>query len=240
VSDRLDKAVQALTRGLEAALGDRLASLVLYGSVARGTHVPGRSDANVLLIVTDAGAAVLRLAAPPLAAWSRAGYPPPLIHTPAEWAAAADVYPLEVEDIREAHRVLAGRDPVEGVTTNRGDQLRELEHQARGLLLHLRGRYGALASDPRALAALLSGSVGAVLVFCRAALRLAGQTIPRQPEAVAAEAGVLAGFDEGAFRWAIEARRETKARLEAYDERGSAYLASVERLVGWVDGLEKR
>ena len=35
---------------LHAALGGRLVSLLLYGSAARGTHVPGRSDVNTLLI----------------------------------------------------------------------------------------------------------------------------------------------------------------------------------------------
>ena len=35
---------------LEAALGDNLVALLLFGSAARGTHVAGRSDRNVLVI----------------------------------------------------------------------------------------------------------------------------------------------------------------------------------------------
>src|SRR5439155_8916816 len=36
--------------GVSQALGGRLISLLLYGSAASGTHVPGRSDVNTLLI----------------------------------------------------------------------------------------------------------------------------------------------------------------------------------------------
>ena len=233
--DRMERAVQTLTQALETSLGGRLVSLVLYGSVARGTHVPGRSDVNLLLIVADASADALRSAAPALRAWTKAGYPPPLIHTPAEWAASADVYPLEIEDIREAHRVLAGTDPVEGLITRREDQARELEHQARGLLLHLRGHYAAAAEDGRALAALITTSIGTVLIFCRAALRLAGRTLPGEPAAVVAAAAVLAGFDATAFTWALTARREGRTGLAAHDPIAAAYLAGVERLVSYVN-----
>jgi hypothetical protein len=233
--DRLEKAVQALSQGLQEALGPQLVSLVLYGSVARGTHVPGRSDANVLLILSDASVDGLRLAAPALRAWTKAGYPPPLIHTPAEWAASADVYPLEVEDIREAHRVLAGADPVDGLVTRREDQARELEHQARGLLLHLRGHYAAAAEDGRALGALLTSTIGIVLVFCRAALRLSGRALPRDPAAVIAATGALAGFDPAPFTWAADARREGRGTLAPHDALGAGYLAAMERLVAFVN-----
>ncbi len=233
--DRIETAVQTLTRSLQEALGGRLVSLVIYGSLARGTHVPGRSDVNLLLIVSDASADTLRSAGPALRTWTRAGHPPPLIHTPAEWAAAADVYPLEIEDIREAHRVLAGTDPVEGLVTRREDQARELEHQARGLLLHLRGHYAAAAEDGRALAALLTASSGTVLVFCRAVLRLAGRTLPGDPAAVVGDAAMLAGFDAAAFAWALAARRETRPALAVHDPIGAAYLAGVERLVTFVN-----
>ena len=75
-----------------------------------------------------------------------------------------------------------------------------------GLLLHLRGHYAAAAEDGRALAALLTTSVGTVLVFCRAALRLSGRPLPADPPAVVAAAAGMAGFDPAAF---------TQARLDA-------------------------
>ena len=157
------------------------------------------------------------------------------LYTPAEWAASADVYPLEVEDIREAHRVLAGTDPVEGLVTRREDQARELEHQARGLLTHLRGHYAAAAEDGRALTALLTSTIGTVLVFCRGVLRLAGRDLPGDSRAVVAAAAEAADFDAAPFTWALEARREGRTGLAPHDPIGAGYLAAVERLVAFVN-----
>ena len=70
-----DKATSELTRALQDALGGDLVSLMLYGSVARGTQVAGRSDTNILLVLRQASAAALQRAAPALEAWARAGNP---------------------------------------------------------------------------------------------------------------------------------------------------------------------
>ncbi len=42
--------VEQFAAEVARALGARLVALLLYGSWARGTHVPDRSDVNTLLI----------------------------------------------------------------------------------------------------------------------------------------------------------------------------------------------
>src|SRR5207247_10711977 len=49
--------LEQFTAAVAAALGDRLVALVLYGSAARGTHVPGRSAVNTLFSWQAAGGA---------------------------------------------------------------------------------------------------------------------------------------------------------------------------------------
>ena len=39
--------------------------------------------------------------------WSKGGHPAPLISTEREWRESADAHPIEYEDMREAHRLLA-------------------------------------------------------------------------------------------------------------------------------------
>jgi len=240
MADDMDAVTAKLTSGLRDALGDDLVALMLYGSAARGTNVPGRSDRNVLLVVRDATPAVLRRASPALGAWAKAGHPPPLIQTEADWAASADVFPLEIEDIREAHRVLAGRnDVLSSLVTTRADQRRQLEREARAKLIRLRAEYAVAAGDGVVLAELLARAVGTFLVLFRAALRLTGSAPPVDPVALVRAAGSAAGFDPAPFEWALGARRASKApALQAFDPVAGSYLAGVERLVNWVDGLE--
>jgi len=231
-----DRALEDLTRGLRTALGDDLVALMLYGSAARGAHVPGRSDVNLLVVLRDASADVLRRAAPALAAWARQHHAPPLIQTEADWAASADVFPIELEDIRDAHRVLAGRDVLSAIRTNPEDLRRELEREARGKLIRLRAAYAATLRDGRALGALLAESVGTFVVLFRAALRLAKLPVPADAAEVVKATGALGGFEAGAFDWALSARAAKKTpALSPDDPIAAAYLAAVGRFVQYVN-----
>src|SRR5437870_12712147 len=96
------------------ALGARLVALLLYGSWARGTHVPDRSDVNTLLICDTVDDALFATLAPAMRAWTRAGHPAPLILTEREWRESADAFPIEYEDKRRAHPLPAGRGPWPG------------------------------------------------------------------------------------------------------------------------------
>src|SRR5688572_12601068 len=103
--------VEELAAQVERAVGENLASLVLYGSAARGDFDPKLSDVNLLLIVGDASPSALRPLGPVIGKWASAGQPPPLIFSRRDWETSSDVFPMELEDMRQAHRVLRGEDP---------------------------------------------------------------------------------------------------------------------------------
>ena len=224
---------------LEAALGDNLVALLLFGSAARGTHVAGRSDRNVLVIVRDAGVAKLHAATPVLAEWAKAGESAPLVFAEAEWRASADVFPIEIEDMREAHRLLAGRDPFEGLVTRRTDLRRELEHELRGKVLRLRTEYAAAAADGKSLERLLVHSAGTFFVLFRATLRLVGGAPPADHDALVGETAAAAGLDLAAFSWVLAALggKSPKA-LGAYDPIAGKYVDAMESLADFVDRME--
>ena len=224
---------------LETALGENLVSLLLFGSAARGAHVEGRSDLNLLLIVKDAGVAKLHTATPLIADWTKAGEPAPLLFAEGEWRASADVFPIEIEDMREAHRLLAGRDPFAGLATRRADLRRELEHELRGKVLRLRTEYAAAAADGKALSRLLVHSAGTFFILFRAALRLGGGAPPSGHEALVRETAAVAGLDATAFDWVLAALggKEPKP-LQPYDPIAGRYVDTMEKLADYVDGLE--
>src|SRR5256886_5059367 len=97
-------------------------------------------------------------------------------------------------DIREAHRLLAGRDPWRGVTVQREHLRRQLEHELMGKLVRLRQAYAALRGDPKQLGRVIVGSAAGFFTMLRATLRLAGKTPPAPPDALVREAGALMGF----------------------------------------------
>src|SRR6266699_1260196 len=163
--------VERFAETVAAGLGGRLVALLLYGSAARGTHVPDRSDVNTLLICDTVDEDLFARLEQPVRDWVKAGHPAPLILTQREWRTSADAFAIEYEDMREAHRVLAGRDPWAGITVQRDHVRRHLEHERMGKLVRLRQAYVALRGDPKQLARASAGSAAGFFTLRRATVR---------------------------------------------------------------------
>jgi hypothetical protein len=207
---------------VSAALGGRLVSLLLYGSAAREQGAGSREQdgMNTLLIVDAVDPDLFARLAAPVKAWN-SKHPPPLILTEQEWRDSADAFPIEYQDIKEAHRVLAGQDPWHGVRVQREEVRRQLEHELKGKLMHLRQAYAAAWNQPRRLAEIVSGTRAGFLTMLRAVLRLAGRPMSIAPDALVREAGALVGFSADGLT------------------EPAAYLDAVTRTAEYVNRMER-
>src|SRR5881296_1934630 len=231
--------VEQFAADVSRALGERLVALLLYGSWARGTHVPDRSDVNTVLICDAVDESLFEALAPAVRDWTRAGQPAPLILTEREWRESADAFPIEYEDMRDAHRLLAGRDPWPGIQVDRGHVRRQLEHELMGKLVRLRQAYAALHEDPKQLARVVVGSAGGFFTMLRAVLRLAGQPAPAAPAELVRSAATLIGFPaDGLAPLVQHALGGPVPRLGKSDPLAAAYLAAVARTAAYVNRLE--
>ncbi|PYP32702.1 MAG: hypothetical protein DMD49_05310 [Gemmatimonadetes bacterium] len=234
--------LEGFAQEVSQALGKRLVSLLLYGSTARrpGVHVAGRgrADVNTLLICDAADEHLFASLGPVVRSWVRAGHRAPLIFTEREWRESADAFPIEYADLREAHRVLAGGDPWPGITVERADVRRQLEHELKGKLVRLRQAYAALRGDQGELARVIAGSTGGFFTMLRAALRLAGRTLPDAPEALVREAGTTMGWPpESLTALVAHATDGRTLKLGTGDPLPAAYLAALERTAEFVNRL---
>ncbi len=230
--------VDSFAGALKQALGDRLVSLLLYGSAARGTHVPARSDVNTLLIADRVDQSLFEILGSAVRDWTRAGHPGPLLFSEREWRESADVFPIEYEDIRHAYRLLAGRDPWAGISVSRDSLRRQLEGELMGKLLRLRQVYAALAGAPKPLAAAIVGSAGGFFTMLRSVLRLAGKTPPAAPTDLLREAAATIGFSaEGLAPLAVHVAGGPALKLAGGDPLPAAYLAVVARTAKYVNHL---
>ena len=186
----LDDFAQDMTK----ALGPRLVSLLLYGSAARDGSGADASNMNTLLIVDRADRDLFAPLVAPVRQWVKAGHPPPIILTDREWRDSADAFPIEYDDIREGHRVLAGRDPWHGIRVDRNDVRRQLEHELMGKLVYLRQVYAAQWSKPKRLAEVVRATWAGFLTMLRAVLRLAGRPATAAPDVLVRDAAALIGF----------------------------------------------
>lgn len=230
--------VEQFAQQVAGALGDRLEALLLYGSAARGTHVPDRSDLNTLLICDAVDEDLFARLAPPVREWVRGGHPAPLILTEREWRSSADAFPIEYEDMRDAHRLLAGRDPWQGITVQREHVRRQLEHELMGKLVRLRQAYAALQEDPKRLVRVVVGSSGGFFTMLRAVLRFVGRPVPASPAELVRSAAARIGFTaDGLAPLVQHAVGGPMPRLAKRDPLATAYLAAVARTAEFVNRL---
>lgn len=208
-------------------------SAVLYGSMVRGDYKPGRSDLNLLLIAAALTPERLRAIGPALGAIEAEGQTPPLLFTDQEWRRAADVFPVEVTDMRLAYRVLRGMDPLTDLSVEAKDLRQSLEFEWRGKLLRLRQDFATHIDQPEALGRAVGATAGSIRVLLRASLVLAGRVPPSDDPELARQAAALADADSTALEVILSHRRDPDWRCDR--EVFERYLAALERLVHFVD-----
>ncbi len=217
-------------------LGENLRSMVLFGTAIRGGYAPAHQEVNIMVMVGDASTKAIGPTAKPLASWVKKGNAAPLIFERSEWEGSTDVFPIEIEDMREAHKLVAGTDPFEGVVTNRDDLRRELERELRGKLLQLRAQHAAFAPNGGALARLLIDSASTFFVLMRALVRLEGQTPEAKPARLVEQAASIADLDVGAFGWVVDKISGDKVKaLRSDDPIAARYVDELQKLTNYVD-----
>lgn len=230
-----------LVAQLREAYGPALRAAVLYGSAAGGEHHAKHSDQNVLVVVTALTLDGMRAAGAVARAWRAAGNPAPLTLTEAEWRSSADIFAMEHADILARHRVLyaaEGYVPLDGRGVAAADLRQQLEYEAMGTLLRLRGGIFSAGEDASKRLALLTASASQVLVIFRALLRALGEEPAADNEAVCRAVAARAGFDAGPFTAVVAHRRGARALAGgAITDTLAGYHAGLERLVAFLDAL---
>lgn len=234
MADIVHDLVEPFLRECDRLLG-RGYSAVVHGSVVRGEYLEGWSDVNLLLVLESATPDVLGALTTPFAYWARSNQPPPLLLTRAEWRRAADVFPVEITDIRSAYRVLRGDDPLVDVAVRPADLRAALERDLRGRLLRLRQGFVALAGSPTTLAVLARDTAPSVMVLLRGLLVLARAQVPAARADVAATAGLVAGFPSGSLAEILDHLDD--GEWSCTPDCFAGYITAVETAVRYVDTL---
>lgn len=176
---------QDLVRHVRDSFGPTLDSVTLYGSYVSGPWKAGRSDINVLILLTETAPERIRQFGADSSRFLRRHRITPLILTAREFSISSDVFPMEYADILAAHRTLAGTDPTETLDLQPHNLRHQLEHQLRGNLVALRQLNLANRRRSSALRRELVQWFSPLAAVFRGMLRLAGETeVPKDAATV--------------------------------------------------------
>ena len=227
-----------LVEKLKKALIKKLKSVVLYGSAAAGDHITKRSDYNILVVTDDLDLQELKSISKPSIKWMNDGNPPPLLFTLERLKKSADVFPIEILDIKQTHKILYGEDIVEQIDISRDNLRLELEHELKGKLIQLRERYLATGGKPKLVTELMINSFSTFLVLSRGVLRLYQPNVPAKKIDVLEALAEHINFDREIFTTIGKLRTgEIKQKDIQPDDLFERYLRAVEEVVDVVDNF---
>jgi predicted nucleotidyltransferase len=225
-----------LVTKLKDAAGGNLLSAILYGSAATDEFHEGHSDLNILCVMGSLGREDLAKLHAPAAWWAKKGHPAPLFFTLDELRQSADVFAIELLDIKAAHRILHGEDVITSLQIPMDRHRLQVERELRNNTLRLRQHYLRYPTDAKKTLELMTSSISSFAALFRHALIALGEESPSSKRATMDRLGTVLGFDPGPFQAIFEVR-EGRKRERDLDVQATfgAYLDRVAHIAEEMD-----
>lgn len=182
LSEETQNLLHAYVKDVKDLFAEHLEGVLLYGSAVRGEFLQGRSNLNLLLLVSSYDQALLKGYSAIHRRWGKEQIVVPLFLTEEELRSSASVFPLEYLEIQEQHRVLGGRDPFVGFRVETDRLAAEVRQGLVGALLRLRQRYVEGNATEEAALILLPLSVTSLVPLLRGVQRLQGRAVSYQSD----------------------------------------------------------
>ncbi len=182
--DDQQELLTAYVKDVKALFAEQLEGVLLYGSAVRDEYLPGRSNLNLLLLVSSYDQMLLRGYSKIHKKWSKEQIVAPLFLTEEELRSSASVFPLEYLEIQEQHRVLGGRDPFVGFRVETAQVGAEVKQGLAGSVLRLRQRFIEGNATDEAALILLPLSVTSLLPLLRGIQRMQGRGVLYRSDAL--------------------------------------------------------
>ena len=232
-----EKKITDFVNSLKLAAGANLECVALFGSAASGEFHADFSDINILCVVRELSAPMLAKLAPAIVSWTKSKFPAPLIFSRAELEQSADVFAIEMLDIRQRHRILYGEDIFAGMNVPMDRHRVQLEHELRTKLLTLRQSYVQAAGNNKRIRRLMLDSISAFSTLFRHTLIAMGeQPAPHKSDNIK-KLAERARFDPSIFLKLVQVRERKEKENEIAASAFAQYLDGINTVVQAVDAI---
>jgi predicted nucleotidyltransferase len=219
--------------------GDDLVSIILYGSAASGEYVPGKSDINFMIVLSEAAIDSLDRTFQAIAKWRKRNIATPLFVTEQYLHTSLDAFPVEYLNFQSNYELVYGKDILRDLAFDTRLLRLQCEREIKGKLLLLREAYLETRGKGRHLQELISQSIQAFIAIFNGLLYIKGKEIPRRKRDVIQQVCEIFEMDGALFEKLLDIK-EKKVKLSGTELTGlfRTYLKEVRRLWKVVDGLD--
>jgi len=239
IPDQPEDIFVPLTEDYLNAFGRDLVSLMLYGSAAGGSYVKGKSDINLLVVLTPEGMSRLEDAFVLVKKWRKRNVAVPLFLTKDFIASSLDAYPIEFLNMQQHCVLIYGENVLEPLVFKPEDLRLQIEREIKSKIILLREGYLESEGSARRVRELIGRSLVALVSIFNAMLHLKQARPPRHKKETIEEAGRIFGVDAAVFARCFDIKAKTdglsgKEVLEVFKR----YLQEAERISHLIDGLK--
>lgn len=218
------------------AAGSNIESVILYGSAASGEFHPEFSNLNLFCVLRDSSFPAMQALTPVAKWWDRQKQPPPLWMTREELERSTDVFPIELLDMQQHHRILFGNDVLRSLRIPMNLHRVQVEYELREKLILLRQQLLLASESNSRLWDLLLRSVPSFVTLFRHALIALGDPAHSGNREAVQTLSKRVGFDPSAINQVLDVR-EHKANPKKMDIKDlfARYLGAIEQGTTAVD-----
>jgi len=238
----MDQHLKGFVDDLRTTHGKNLVSVILYGAAATGEHVQNASEYNILVALDKIGPRDLRNANAAVREWTRLGHHVPVYFTLDEIEHGTDVFPIEFQQMKQARKVLFGRDVLANVDVSNENLRHQVEFELRSKLLMLRRHYIPASVSVDGLTTLMAESIVSFIVMFRGVLLLKGLAAPVGSHATLALTVDALKVDGKPLETIYNIRKNNLAAPMdevAANELFGQYLEQIERVIDAVDRMDE-
>ena len=231
----MEAKLKELVDRLQSAGKANLQAVALYGSAASGEFHEGHSDLNVLCLVQRANSSDLESLHGVAEWWIKKGNHAPLIFTRDELQRSADVFAIELLDMRSRHRILFGENFLTGLEVPLNLHRLQVERELRTNWLRLRQAILAAPLTEKSHLSIMTQSLSTFCALFRHALFALGQPLPSTKREAVANVAALTNADSGAFQSLLDLREGKHNKKIDVEPSLRSYLSFVEAVTNEVD-----
>ncbi len=190
IDEKMRTPVREYAQRLQAACGDNLLGLTLYGPIVTAEFNVSRQSAQNLLVLQDVDLQLLRTIARDGNQFGRQHIAAPIVMTPQYINDSLDTFPLELIEIQLTHITILGTDHFDGLKFEDAHVRLQCERELKTQLIGMRQGLLAAAGREKLLGSLEVNSARKLLRTMQGLLWLKGQKDVRN------EADIVAGTEE--------------------------------------------
>ena len=213
---------------LKQNFGERLLSVVVFGSNANREKIMVKSNVDLMLIFDKFSGEDLLKISPFAKKWIKAKNPYPIMMSVEEFYSSKDVYALEYSDIKWNYEIVYGQDYIANLPIMANDLRFQSEREVKALLMKLRGFYLQYGNNSKSLREALVRTIKSVLVVFRAILRLRGVQPSVYKKDLIYQVAEVFNIDVDIYQILL-AEKEKRTKIKSSDLK-KIYLATVNKL----------